>query len=235
MNGQEVMAQVVANSVGFGDFQTDVALEHTARGAHVRELGLRLKVLEAKDGTKRRKIEVQRPAVLQGLTLLMIERAEAPPERWVHAPRLGRTMRLADVPLAGPLSENRDAFEDFSAATLKEQTFTILREESCNGAACYVLKALPKDPDGPVPESLLWIRKEGFLPEKIETLDGQGDVERTLHFLDYRRYEPGYWRPGRIEVANYADGRTATVTFQNISFGNGFQTREFERRSLELP
>ena len=42
-----------------------------------------------------------------------------------------------------------------------------------------------------------------------------------------------FWRPHTIEMVDHQTGKSATVTFKNIKFSNGFTDRDFDTNSLK--
>ena len=88
-------------------------------------------------------------------------------------------------PWMGSDFTNDDLVRQSSA--VGDYTQRVLRTEAVDGAAAYVVEALPK-PDAAVVwgKILYWVRKSDFIPLKQEYYSERGDLVRVMTFSDVR-------------------------------------------------
>jgi hypothetical protein len=103
----------------------------------------------SKDGPNgsRAVIVFQSPANVAGTRFLTMDNASGGTEQWIFLPSLGRVRRIAASESSGSFMGTDFSYDDISLIDRDASldTHTLLREETLNGNACYVIQSIPKD------------------------------------------------------------------------------------------
>jgi outer membrane lipoprotein-sorting protein len=116
----------------------------------------------------------------------------------------------------------------------KDYLQAILAEEAIQGAKCWKIKLTPK-PNAPVVwgSILYWVRKEDFLPARMEYFDERGTLMRVMNYADYQKFGgrklPGKWI---MESATKKNHRTE-FDIKDMEFDVKISDRIFSFRELE--
>jgi outer membrane lipoprotein-sorting protein len=69
---------------------------------------------------------------------------------------------------------------DFQLSDPEDTEHNIIREDKIIGIDCYVIESLPKDPEYKYSKVLSWVRKDYYVPIKVEIYDHQDRLAREL-------------------------------------------------------
>lgn len=136
------------------------------------------------DGPKgnRTIIVFQKPQSVAGTRFLTLENKGASDDRWIFLPSLGKVRRIASGEGSGSFMGTDLSYDDISSADREAglDAHTLLREETLNGSACYVIESKPKDPAYQYSKMISWIEKGTKVARKIELYDKKGILIKLL-------------------------------------------------------
>lgn len=159
-------------------------------------------------------------------------------EMWNYLPNVERTIKIPPSmmlqPWMGSDFTNDDLVKQSSA--VEDYTQRILRTENAEGAAAYVVEALPK-PDAAVVwgKILYWIRKADFMPLKQEYYSERGELVRVLNFSEVRTMG-GRTMPTKWEMRPRDEpGNVTTIVVKSALYDRAIDAEIFTQRNLQKP
>lgn len=190
----------------------------------------------SKDGPKGSRIIVvfQSPAAVAGTRFLTMENPGGADDRWIFLPSLGKVRRIAASEGSGSFVGTDLSYDDISAADRDADldTHRLLREESLNGAACYVIESVPKDTSYQYSRMVQWIDKTTRVNHKVELYDRRGTPVKTLEILELKDVQ-GRLSPMLTKMSTLAAGTSTTITVEILKYDDPIPEGVFTTRFLE--
>ena len=176
-------------------------------------------------------IRILAPAKEKGIGSLRIGT-----EMWNYLPNIERTIKIPPSmmlqPWMGSDFTNDDLVKQSSA--VDDYTQRILRTETADGAAAYVVEALPR-PDAAVVwgKILYWVRKADFIPLKQEYYSERGELVRVMSFSEVRQLG-GRTIPTKWEMRpSDKPGNATTVLLKSAVYDRAIDAEIFTQRNLQ--
>ena len=178
-------------------------------------------------------IRILAPAKEKGIGSLRIGA-----EMWNYLPNVERTIKIPPSmmlqPWMGSDFTNDDLVKQSSA--IDDYAQRILRTEIIEGAATYVVEALPK-PDAAVVwgKILYWVRKSDFIPLKQEYYSERGELIRVLSYSEVRPMG-GRTMPTKWEMRpSDKPGNVTTIVVKSAVYDQAVEAGIFTQRNLQKP
>ncbi len=154
-------------------------------------------------------------------------------DQWIYLPALRRVRRISSDGKSDYFMGSDFTYDDLGERHPDEDNHKLLREETLNGKACYVVESTPKDPDYMYSKTITWVMKDNNLGLKREFYDDRG---RLLKILDIKQFEKinGYWTILETEMQNVQNNHTTRMKFNNVQYNQGIPDRMFTERSMTL-
>jgi len=218
----------------------DASIELVTKGGEKRvRQTISLTKLQGNGVDNRRLVKFIAPEDVRGTATLVVEHAAGEDDIWIYLPALKKVRRLV-------ASNKKDSFvgTDFSYADVighhvDEWSHRILREETVEGQACFVIESLPTNDDvktaSGYSKRLSWIRKDNFVTVKGETWDLGGMPFKTMTFRDVRLVDPGagHWQAMVAEAFNQQTGHRSIVRFDHFKLDAAVDEDKLTTRALE--
>lgn len=178
------------------------------------------------------------PADVKGTVTLLIEHANADDDMWIYLPALGKVRRLS-------AANKKDSFvgTDFSYGDVigykpEEWNHKLVKEESIDGTACYVIESIPANDTvrqhSGYSKRLSWVRKDNFVAARTEFWDQANQLLKRIVFHNIRQVgSNGRWQPMLAEAENLQTGHRTTIQFENFQADQGVAESLFTPRELE--
>jgi outer membrane lipoprotein-sorting protein len=185
-------------------------------------------------GNDRMVIVFQQPASIRGTRFLTMEKAGGGKDQWIYLPSLGKVRRVAASEGGGSFMGTDMSYDDLSAQNRKsgDDTHTMLREESYNGAPCYVIQSIPKDSSYQYAKMILWIDTATLVNYKIELYDRRGTLIKVMESSGFHDVQ-GFLTPAEIKMTTLAAGTSTTIYTEIISYGDPIPEGVFTTAYLE--
>jgi hypothetical protein len=155
-------------------------------------------------------------------------------DRWIYLPSLGRVRRVAASEGSGSFVGTDFSYDDISSTSRSADldTHTILREESLNGTACYVIQSIPRDSSYQYSKMIQWIAKDTSITLKIELYDRRNTLVKTVEMSGIRDIQ------GRLTVTvtrmtTHAAGTSTTITNEITKYNDNIPEGVFTTEFLE--
>lgn len=179
------------------------------------------------------------PADVKGTGILLIEHAERDDDIWIWLPALKKVRRLLS-------SNKKDSFlgTDFSYGDIighrvEDWTHRLLKEETVDGAPCYVVESVPKaskvKTDSGYSKRTDWIRKDNYIAVRGEFWDESGQPLKQLKASDIKLIDAAAnkWQAMLVEARNYQTGHSTRIRIDNIRVNQNLRDEQFTTRVLE--
>jgi negative regulator of sigma E activity len=126
------------------------------------------------------------------------------------------------------------SYNDMSLMTrdVNEDTHALLREESYNGAACYVVQSVSRDSSYQYSKVISWIDKANCVIWKAELYGQNGRLAKTLECSELETNQ-GYLAPKVMTFSTLDKGTSTTVTSQIIKYDANIPESAFTTQYLE--
>jgi hypothetical protein len=106
--------------------------------------------------------------------------SDKPDDQWIYLPALKKIKRISSDSKSDYFMGSDFTYDDLGDRKLDADVHKLLREETVDGIACYVVESVPKDEDYMYSKTITWIRKENFVGLKKEFYDEDGELLKTL-------------------------------------------------------
>ena len=190
----------------------------------------------SKDGPNgaRSVIVFQQPASVAGSRFLTMENKNAPDDRWIFMPNLGRVRRIASSEGSGSFMGTDFSFDDISSTSRNADldTHTLLREENLGITACYVIQSVPKDSAYQYSKMVQWIAKDTSIIMKIELYDKKNTLIKTVEMSGIKTIQD---RPTVTvtKMTTLAAGTSTTITNEIVKYNDPIPEGVFTTAYLE--
>jgi hypothetical protein len=172
------------------------------------------------------------PPDLSGAGFLQVQNRKGDDDRYLFLPELKRSRRIS-----GNLRKNAFMGTDFSFADLdrrdlREGVASKLGDEEIGKFACAHLQVVPSRDDSPYSRVELWVRKDNFLPLKMQMYDAAAVLFKTFTAQQVQRVS-GQWFITRSKMINHVEGHSTDLLLDNITVTDKLSDDEFTVRALE--
>jgi outer membrane lipoprotein-sorting protein len=190
----------------------------------------------SKDGPygSRMLIVFQRPANVAGTRFLTMDNASGGEDRWIFLPSLGKIRRIAASEGGGNFMGTDFSYDDISSMDrdIDLDTHAILREETLNGALCYIIQSVPKDPDYQYSKTTTWIDKARSLIYKSEMYNRRGEPVKVMEVSGYRDVQ-GRPTAMQTKVSTLGAGTSTTIYMDIVKYDDPIPEGVFTTAYLE--
>jgi hypothetical protein len=190
----------------------------------------------SKDGPKgkRTMIVFQKPETVAGTRFLTMENPGGADDRWIFLPGVGKVRRMAASEGSGSFVGTDFSYDDIASNSRSADldTHTLLREETQNGTACYVIQSVPKDSSYQYSKMLLWIAKDTKLTLKIELYDKTNTLVKTAEMSGIKEVQ-GRLSTTVTKMTTLAAGTSTTLFMDIIKYDDPVPEAVFTTAYLE--
>lgn len=139
-------------------------------------------------------------------------------DMWVFIPAQALVRRISGGGKKGAFMRSDYANEDISRREVDEDRYTLLPDETLSGAACHVVEAQPVFPEKTnYSKRVLWIRKDTWLPARIDFYGQDGKRIKELLFGGYRQIQ-GIWTATRQQMRTLDSDSETIMETREITY-----------------
>jgi len=190
----------------------------------------------SKDGPNggRTVIVFQRPANVAGTRFLTMDTASGGTDQWIFLPELGKVRRIAASESGGSFMGTDFSYDDISSMDrdVSLDTHTLLREETLNGNACYVIQSIPKDASFQYSKTITWVDKGNYLIYKAEMYNRRGEAAKLMEMSGFKDVQ-GRLTPMQTKVSTVGAGTSTTIYMDIMKYDDPIPDRVFTTAYLE--
>ena len=103
----------------------------------------------------------------------------------------------------------------------------IIRETIISNKLCR-----PKNKKSGYSKRISFIDLDEYRVHQIDFYNRRGDLEKTLKFREFRRYESRFWRAHVMIMVNLQTGKSTQLFWDEYRFNSGLTHRDFTPQSL---
>jgi len=216
------------------DMRAKVSMRLVNKEAKERRRGLTMLRLNAeKGGRQKYYIHFHEPADVRGTGFLIWKYPDRDDDRWLYIPAIHLVSRIAARDRHSSFVGSDFTYEDVSGRDLGLDSHRLLREETFDGADCYVVESVPKE-ESAFTRKVSWIGNKDFLPRKEEYYDAQKELFRVFTAEEIKDVG-GVPTIVRRRMANLKTGHFTETVFADTAYGVGLEDQLFTERYLRRP
>lgn len=172
------------------------------------------------------------PATVKDTRFMQKENDGSSDDKWIFLPALKKVRRIASSDGDKSFMGTDFTYDDMETRDVERDSHELIKEESVGEDECYVVKATSIDPeDSQYSYRISWIRKDNFVPVKMEMYDKSGDLVKVMQVLDLQQIS-GYWTPLEAIMENVQTGHKTKISVKKIVFDEGVDKRVFSQNFL---
>lgn len=216
------------------DMKAEISMRLVNKEGKERKRRLTMLRLNAEKGKKQKYyIYFHKPADVRGTGFLVWKYPDKDDDRWLYIPAIHLVSRIAAKDRHSSFVGSDFTYEDVSGRDLGLDAHELLREDSLDGKACYVVESIPTE-EAAFTKKLSWIEKKTFLPLKEEYYDAQKELFRVFTAEEVREIG-GIPTIVRRRMGNVKTGHFTETVFEETAYGVGLTESLFTERYLRRP
>jgi len=188
-------------------------------------------------GEQRYYMYFHQPPDVRGTAFLVRAYPERADERWIYIPAINLVRRIAADDARSSFVGSDFSYEDVSGRDVDADEHRLLREDTVQGRAAYVIESQPVRP-ADYTRRVSWIDEATGLPLREEYYDVQGELARVFASDETREVEAGGTAIPTVvkrSMENVKTGHRTEVVFSEIEYDVGIQDDLFTEMSLRRP
>jgi outer membrane lipoprotein-sorting protein len=157
--------------------------------------------------------------------------SDKPDDQWIYLPALKKIKRISSDSKSDYFMGSDFTYDDLGDRKLDADVHKLLREETVNGIACYVVESASKDEDYMYSRTVTWIRKDNFVGVKREFYDEDDELLKTLTIKDVKEIS-GIWVITRSEMHNVQKNHKTIMELSDVKINTGVSASMFSERMM---
>jgi hypothetical protein len=231
--GLWVAKQVDARDSGFINqvANTKMILRNKKGQESIREM--RIKTLEVKgDGDKSLTI-FDSPKDVKGTAFLSYSHSSRADEQWLFMPAIKRVKSISSNNKSGPFMGSEFAYEDISSQEVDKYTYKYIKAATVLGEKGHIIERYPSYKKSGYAKQVVWVDAKEWRVAKIDFYDRKNSLLKTLTYKDYKLYSNKKWRPHTMNMVNHQTGKSTSLIWNEIKFGEKLSKRDFNKNALK--
>lgn len=238
-SGREIMDEQVRRHLGKTEYAESRIQIVDSRGREKERRVLTWGVRGA-DGLSKSLLKFLEPADIRDTGLLTWEQpADKEDDQWLYLPATGAAKRIAGSSKKQLFMGTDLAYEDLRPENLDAHTYNVLREETLDGKACWVLEAVPatekETRDSGYSKRLFWVRKDIYFTVKVEFYDRAGKLDKVATLSDLVQVAGDLWRADRSTMERQASSTKTIWIFEKRAVNEPVDENLLTQQGLARP
>jgi len=241
-SADEIMKRVEDRYQG-DDFKAQVTLE-TSRQGQTKTLTLDMMTLlyDKENMNYKVLVIVRAPEDSKDLAFLAWENEYPHPDDfWLYLPAIKQAKKVEPENQRQSLFGSMFNYQDATRRPAGADTHALLRTETVEGRATWVIESTPKEPSTvEFSRRVSWIDQESLIILKEELFDKQGNLLRVLGVNQQEQrtltrpdeQEAVVWTVLSATAENVQTQTTSTYTFNNVEYNTGILESAFDPNNL---
>ncbi len=152
-------------------------------------------------------------------------------DQWIYLPAIKKTKRISSDSKSDYFMGSDFTYDDLGDRKLNADTHKLLREETINEKACYVVESVSKDEEYMYTKTITWINKLNFIGVKKEFYDEDDDLLKVLTIKKYKEVS-GFWVITNSEMKNVQKDHKTSIVLSNVEVNTGVSASKFTERMM---
>ena len=152
-------------------------------------------------------------------------------DQWIYLPAIKKVKRISSDSKSDYFMGSDFTYDDLGDRKLDADTHKLIKSETVNGKACYVVESVSKDEDYMYSKTITWIRKDNFVGVKKEFYD---EDDELLKILTIKKVEKiaGFWIISDSEMKHVQKNHKTSIVLSNIKVNTGISASKFSERMM---
>lgn len=153
-------------------------------------------------------------------------------DMWVFLSSENLVRRISGGGKTGSFMRSDLANEDIEKRAVTDDAQALLREESVEGAPCWVVEYIPeKSGDSGYAKRVAWIRQDIRLPVRIDYHDKRGELLKTALYGGFSQIDD-IWTYTRMRIDTPRRGSHTLIQITDVTYNTGLPDSFFEQSNL---
>ncbi len=152
-------------------------------------------------------------------------------DQWIYLPALKKTKRISSDSKSDYFMGSDFTYDDLGDRKLNADKHKLLKEETINGKACYVVESISKDEDYMYTKTITWINKANFIGVKKQFFDEDEELLKVLTIKKYVKIS-GFWVITNSEMKNVQKNHKTSMVLSNVQVNTGLSAAKFTERMM---
>jgi len=171
------------------------------------------------------------PPEVKGVALLVVNHPDRASDQWMWTPAIERDRRIALQDRSTRFFGTDFSFEDLEERDVDQYDYSLLGEESIDGAAAWKLQSTPKQTkSSQYTRSIVWIRKDSYAFARIENYVKEKLVRR-LNYSDIQNVQ-GIWTARQLEMFDLTRGSRTRLTLDKLQYNLPLKDEDFTLQAI---
>jgi outer membrane lipoprotein-sorting protein len=171
------------------------------------------------------------PAEVKGVALLIVNHPDRASDQWMWTPAIERDRRIALQDRSTRFFGTDFSFEDLEERDLEQFDYSLLGDETVEGAACWRIQSSPRQSkSSQYSKSIVWIRKDNYAVTRIDSYVGDQAVRRLV-YSDIQNIQ-GIWTARDLTMVDVRRGSKTRLTLDKIEYNVPLRDDDFTVQSL---
>jgi outer membrane lipoprotein-sorting protein len=153
-------------------------------------------------------------------------------DQWIYLPALKKVKRISSDSKSDYFMGSDFTYDDLGDRHPSDDKHKLLREETVDGHACYVVESIPKDEEYLYSRTVSWIIKDKWIGLKKDFYDEDGDHLKTLTVKKFEKIN-GFWIILHSQMHNIQKNHTTDMALTNVKVNSGLPDRNFTSRMMK--
>lgn len=153
-------------------------------------------------------------------------------DQWIYLPALRKVKRISSDSKSDYFMGSDFTYDDLGDRHPNQDVHTILKEETIDGADCYVVESIPKDEEYMYSRTVTWVVKDKWIGLKKEFYDEDEDFLKRLTLKEYKEFDDVIIITNVIMKNEQKNHRTV-MKLSKVKINTGIANRQFTERMMK--
>jgi outer membrane lipoprotein-sorting protein len=213
------------------DVKSEMSMQIFDRNGGKRERRIISYAKRYPDGERKTLLVFDYPADVRGSAFLVWDPSGKDDMQWLYLPALEKIRQIAPGDKGGSFMGSDFSYYDMGGKSVDDFNYKLLKEETIEGFACYVLDCLPKRPI-PYGRITTWIRKDNYLPVRSDIYDRNGEFMKQ-GLSGAVQVIKNISTPTHIVMKRVKESSYTVMDLRNITYDSGLADSIFTQRYMQ--
>ena len=177
------------------------------------------------------------PRIVRGTGLLTWTHKDKEDDQWLYLPSAEKEKRISSLGKKNKFMGSDFTYEDNRPENLDTHTYTVTGSENVAGHDCYIIEALPETKkekkESGYSKRKIWIRKDIFLPVKVEYYNKRGKLIKYLAGEKPEKVTETAWRSTKVTMKDVKKKHETIMFLQVQGINRGLEESLFTLKNLK--
>jgi Outer membrane lipoprotein-sorting protein len=166
------------------------------------------------------------PAEVRGVALLILNHPDRSSDQWMWTPAINRERRIALQDRSTRFFGTDFSFEDLEERDLGQFDFTLLDEETIDGAKTWKIESRPRQSKvSQYSHSYVWIRQDNYVTALLEAYV-KDQLARRLKYSDIENVQ-GIWTARTLEMNDLRRKSRTLLRLERLEYNLPMNEQDF--------